>query len=73
MKKYELIKDFKRKGKTTKAGSIIELSLENANKFADGGFIQIDGVNKKTTSKKTSKKSIEKPVIDEIKNENEII
>jgi len=69
MKKYELIKDFKRKGKTSPKGTIVELSNENAIKFAENGYIEMDGVKKKSAPKKATSKKVEKPV-DEIKIED---
>lgn len=73
MKKYLLIKDFERRGKVAKVGTVVELSPENAQIFMDGGFIESD--NPKPTKKKTTKKKEEpkkdEPVVEVEKEENE--
>ena len=71
-KEYELIKDFERNGKIFKKGTLVKLAKHNLEYFNDNGYIQIDEIKpKKTTKKASSKKSVAKPVVEDIKMEIE--
>ena len=71
-KEYELIKDFKRNGKTYKKGTMVKLAKHNLQYFNDNGYIESDDVKpKKSTKKASPKKSEANPVIEDIKSEIE--